>query len=246
MTNSVGTGRGLTLKYWLLLILMIGFFVVVGAESAMRFLDKPMSGDFKHFYYAAYGVVHDQNIYTSGEPYTGVHWYAYFPLFAVALSPLVWMGLGGAGAAWSVINALLIVVCVYIAVRESVTRLGMKADPNLLVGVAFLVVLVFMDKFRSELRMGQSDASDPCWFHDGWIGQCETAGDCVLAVFDRARACEESDRVCDWNSLLRDVRRADLGIRSQHGVSRDSARLGRGSGGYGANGRGDRVGVVSA
>jgi hypothetical protein len=173
MTNSVGTGRGLTLKYWLLLILMIGFFVVVGAESAMRFLDKPMSGDFKHFYYAAYGVVHDQNIYTSGEPYTGVHWYAYFPLFAVALSPLVWMGLGGAGAAWSVINALLIVVCVYIAVRESVTRLGMKADPNLLVGVAFLVVLVFMDKFRSELRMGQSDAFVMIWMMLGlmWISK---------------------------------------------------------------------------
>jgi Glycosyltransferase family 87 len=173
MTRSVGTDRRLTLKYWLLLILMIGFFVVVGAESAMRFLEEPTSGDFKHFYYAAYGVVHDQNIYTSGEPFTGVHWYAYFPLFAVVLSPLVWMGLGGAGAAWSVINAGLIVLCVYIAVRESVTRLGMKANPNILVGVSFLVVLVFMDKLRSELRMGQSDAFVMIWMMLGlmWIGK---------------------------------------------------------------------------
>jgi glycosyl transferase family 87 len=173
MTRSVGTDRRLTLKYWMLLILMIGFFVVVGAESAMRFLEEPTSGDFKHFYYAAYGVVHDQNIYASGEPFTGVHWYAYFPLFAVVLSPLVWMGLGGAGAAWSVINAGLIVLCVYIAVRESVTRLGMKANPNILVGVSFLVVLVFMDKLRSELRMGQSDAFVMVWMMLGlmWIGK---------------------------------------------------------------------------
>ncbi len=173
MTSSVGTDRRLTLKYWLLLILMVGFFVVVGGESAVRFLQEPTSGDFKHFYYAAYGVVHDQNIYTSGEPFTGVHWYAYLPLFAVVLSPLVWLGLGGAGAVWSGINAVLIVLCIYIAARESVTRLGMKASPNLLVGVSFLVVLVFMDKLRSELRMGQSDAFVMIWMMLGlmWIGK---------------------------------------------------------------------------
>lgn len=182
MTNSVGTGRGLTLKYWLLLILMIGFFVVVSAESAMRFLDEPMSGDFKHFYYAAYGIVHDQNIYTSGYPFTGQHWYAYMPLFAIMLTPLVGLGLGGGGAAWSVINALLIVSCVFIAVRESITRMGMKLNANLLVGVSFLVVLVFMDKIRGELRLGQSDAFVMIWMMLGlmWIGRRPILGGFML------------------------------------------------------------------
>jgi len=169
---QVDDGR-LTLKYKLLLGFLIVFFVVVVGESVMRFLNEPMSGDFKHFYYAAYGVVHGQNIYTSGEPFTGVHWYAYLPLFAVVLSPLVWMGLGGAGAAWSVVNGVLISLCIYIAVKESVTRLGMKASPNLLVGVSFLVVLMFMDKIRSELRMGQSDAFVMIWMMLGlmWLGK---------------------------------------------------------------------------
>ncbi len=174
MSESKGTqgsnGR-LTLKYWLLLALMVVYLGVIGFGSAQRVLENPTVNDFQHFYYAAYGIVHDQNIYTAGEPFTGVHWYAYFPLFALVLTPLVGLGLGGAGAAWSGINALLIAACIYIAVRESVVRLGMKVTPNLLVGVAFLVALVFIDKIRSEIRIGQSDAFVMIWMMLGlmWI-----------------------------------------------------------------------------
>ncbi len=171
-----------TLKYKLLLVLIVGFFCAMAFESAARFLEHPESGDFKHFYYAAYGIVHDQNIYTAGEPFTGVHWYVYLPLFAITLTPLVGLGLGGAGAAWTVINALLIGLCVFIAVRESITRLGMKPTPNLLVGVAFLVVLIYMDKVRGELRLGQSDAFVMIWMMLGlmWIGKRHILGGIML------------------------------------------------------------------
>ncbi len=174
--------RQLSRKYKILLAIIIGFFCVVTFESARRFLEFPMSGDFKHFYYAAYGIVHDQNIYTSGYPFTGQHWYAYMPLFAIVLSPLVWLGLGGAGAAWTVINAGLIASCIFIAVRESITRLGMKATPNMLVGVSFLVVLIFMDKLRGELRLGQSDAFVMIWMMLGlmWIGKRPILGGIML------------------------------------------------------------------
>lgn len=185
MSDAKGTaaddGR-LTLKYKLLLVVIVGFFGVVTYESAMRFLELPMSGDFKHFYYAAYGIVHDQNIYTSGYPFTGQHWYAYMPLFAIVLSPLVGLGLGGAGAAWTVINAGLIATCIFVAVRESITRLGMKATPNMLVGVSFLVVAIFMDKLRGELRLGQSDAFVMIWMMLGlmWLGKRPILGGIML------------------------------------------------------------------
>jgi len=172
----------LSLKYKILLGLIVLFFGLMTLESAMRFLEYPMSGDFKHFYYAAYGIVNDQNIYTSGYPFTGQHWYAYMPLFAIVLSPLVWLGLGGAGAAWTVINAGLIATCIFVAVRESITRLGMKATPNMLVGVSFLVVLIFMDKIRGELRLGQSDAFVMIWMMLGlmWIGKRPILGGIML------------------------------------------------------------------
>ncbi len=190
MSDSKGTESkkdgskktGLSIKYTLLLVLMVGFIAVVTYEAAARFLEHPMSGDFKHFYYAAYGIVHDQNIYTSGYPFTGQHWYAYMPLFAICLTPLVGLGLGGGGAAWSVINALLIGLCIYIAVRESITRMGMKLSANLLVGVSFLVALVFMDKIRGELRLGQSDAFVMIWMMLGlmWIGKRPILGGFML------------------------------------------------------------------
>lgn len=189
MSDSPGTAttqkrsaNPLTLKYTMLLVLMIGFFSVVTYQAADRFLEAPMSGDFKHFYYAAYGVAHDQNIYTSGYPFTGHHWYAYMPLFAIVLTPLVGLGLGGGGAAWSVINAMLIGACVFIAVRESIKRMGMKVNANLLVGVSFLVVLVFMDKIRGELRLGQSDAFVMIWMMLGlmWIGKRPILGGFML------------------------------------------------------------------
>lgn len=185
MSDSKGTantGNRLTIKYTILLVLMVGFMSVVTYEAAARFLEHPMSGDFKHFYYAAYGIANDQNIYTSGYPFTGQHWYAYMPLFAIVLTPLVGLGLGGGGAAWSVLNALLISLCVFIAVRESITRMGMKANANLLVGVSFLVVLVFMDKIRGELRLGQSDAFVMIWMMLGlmWIGKRPILGGFML------------------------------------------------------------------
>ena len=189
MNDSKGTAKldqrtntRLSLKYMILLVLMVGFMCVVTYESAARFLEHPMSGDFKHFYYAAYGIVHDQNMYTSGYPFTGQHWYAYMPLFAMVLTPLVGLGLGGGGAAWSVINALLISACIYIAVRESILRMGMKLSANLLVGVSFLVVLVFIDKIRGELRLGQSDAFVMIWMMLGlmWIGKRPILGGFML------------------------------------------------------------------
>ena len=163
----------LPFKYKLLLTFITLFFVLITIEAVLRILKLPTSGDFEHFYYAAYGVVHGQNIYESGFPFTGLHWYAYLPLFAIVLSPLVALGLdlGHAGAVWVVLNAMLLALCLFIAARESITRLGMKATPRLIIGVSFLVVLVLGDKIRSELRMGQSDGFVLIWMMLGlmWL-----------------------------------------------------------------------------
>ena len=160
-------------RHKLILVFLVTFFVWITTDAVLRIQKYPTSGDFEHFYYAAYGVVHGQNIYESGFPFTGVHWYAYLPLFAIVLSPLVALGfsLSQAGAIWVVINTMLIVSCSIIAVRESITRLGMKATPGLFIGVMFLVVVLIGDKMRTELRMGQSDAFVMIWMMLGlmWL-----------------------------------------------------------------------------
>lgn len=163
-TKSVLAHRErLTPKYLTLLAAMLAVLITFAVLAAIRAVKHPDETDFQYFYYAAYGVVNGEHLYTVGEQFTGVRWYAYLPLFAIVLSPLVPLGVGTAGAVWAFVSAAILGACIWIASSQAIRRLGMHASPNLVVGVAMLVVLVFGDKIRGELRLGQSDAFVMIW-----------------------------------------------------------------------------------
>ncbi len=161
--SVVAYSERLTGKYRVMLVAMIAMVGAFAVLAAIRAVQHPDETDFQYFYYAAYGVVHGEHLYTVGERFTDVRWYAYLPLFAIVLSPLVPLGVGSAGAVWAFVSAALLGACIWIASSQAVCRMGMRASPNLVVGVALLVVLVFGDKIRGELRLGQSDAFVMIW-----------------------------------------------------------------------------------
>ncbi len=140
-----------SLAMWLLLV-TAAVVAVLGASAAARFWQKGAVGDYRHYYYAAKGVVEGQNLYTQHDQQ-----YGYLPIWALVQTVFVPLGVGGAGAAWTVCNTLFILAALWFGADEVLRRLGARAGPLVRALVVAIPALVLSDKIRAELRMGQSD-----------------------------------------------------------------------------------------
>ncbi len=139
-----------------------GLVAVLAAQAALRFLrvENPMgeleggsSGDFVHYYHAAHAVLMGEDIYAAG-----IRWYIYPPLFAVLISPLALLPFGPAAAAWTVLNAGMVMACLFLAAREFVRRFRPGVDAALVPAAMLVAAVVMSDKIRAGLRLGQTDA----------------------------------------------------------------------------------------
>ncbi len=132
-----------------MLILALAFFAY---GAAARFLRADGQGDFPVFHDAFRAVLDGADLYASGRG-----GYIYPPLFAVVFAPLGWLSQGHAAAVWTVINAGLIFAGLWITADEITRRFNAKIDRAAVPAIMLITFAVFADKFRSELRLGQTD-----------------------------------------------------------------------------------------
>lgn len=131
---------------------------VLGFQAAKRFNRIGAVGDYQHYYFAAKAVVEGQNIYQQHD-----RQYGYLPAWAVLHTVFVPLGPGGAGAAFAVVNVLLLWLGFWLTGMEVMRRLGWEGRERLDRLTRALVIavaaLVMSDKVRAELRLGQTDAT---------------------------------------------------------------------------------------
>jgi hypothetical protein len=139
---------------WALLVGVAAAVGVLAGNAFKRFLREGAVGDYQHYYFAAKAVVDGQNIYQQHD-----YQYGYLPIWAVIQSVFVPLGPGGAGAAWVVCNAVLILLGLWLGSGEVLRRLGMPVGGLVRAAVIAAGMFVMADKARAELRLGQTDAT---------------------------------------------------------------------------------------
>ncbi|PHQ79877.1 MAG: hypothetical protein COB69_07110 [Phycisphaera sp.] len=110
------------------------------------------AGDFRHFFWAAEALRLGEDPYASGT--LG---YIYPPLFAWAISPLVPLGMAGAGVVWGAVNLILILSSMFFAFKIITNRLKGPRDAATWATVMIAAALLSIDQLRAEVKQGQTD-----------------------------------------------------------------------------------------
>ena len=126
--------------------LLLAFFV-----NAMRRVGGP-TGDFVHFYDAARAMVHGEDLYSSGRG-----GYIYPPLLAFLYTPLAGLSETTAATVLLVVNMSLLLLALFLTVREVANRFGAAANPWTVCTIALAAVLLTADKVKGELQMWQTN-----------------------------------------------------------------------------------------
>lgn len=134
---------------WGINLAVIGVFAFLAAS---RFWRGAGFGDFHVFHDAFLAVFSGENIYESG-----VKGYIYPPLFAVLFAPLGLLSREHAGAVFAVINAGLVLLCLWLSASEVIRRFRARDSAATLPAVMLVALAVFGDKLRIELSLGQTD-----------------------------------------------------------------------------------------
>lgn len=126
--------------------------IVFATIAATRFLSGAQ-GDWATFYFAAAAVADGSDIYASH-----IGGYIYPPLLAVALQPLVPLGLEAGGAVWTVAMAALVALGAWFASREIAARLyDGDRPPAAAETILCIGSLVVAEKVLAVLKLGQTD-----------------------------------------------------------------------------------------
>src|SRR5262249_36278166 len=123
----------------------------LATQAAVAF-GRGTEGDFIHFYEAARAVRVGACPYDAGS-----RGYIYPPLFAIFLTPLTFLGLAPASIAWTVFNAVMVVLAGWVLARETARRFDLSLEWS----AAFMLacgLLLNADKVRAVLSLGQTDA----------------------------------------------------------------------------------------
>ena len=109
-------------------------------------------GDFRHFFWGAEALRLGEDPYASGT--LG---YIYPPFFAWSISPLVPLGMAGAGVVWGAVNLVLIVCSMIFAFKIISKRLKGPSDAATWATVMIVAALLSIDQLRAEVKQGQTD-----------------------------------------------------------------------------------------
>lgn len=131
---------------------LLTVLAVLAYGAAKRFLRADGYGDFHVFHDAFRAVLAGEDLYASG-----VGGYIYPPLFAVVFAPLGWLSQGAAAVVWTVLNCGMIVGCFWLAADEFTRRFDARRGAEVVPAIMLVAFLLLVDKFKSELRLGQTD-----------------------------------------------------------------------------------------
>lgn len=126
------------------------------AFSTWGDINKGKTRDFHEFFSAAEAIVKGEDIYKAGS--LG---YIYPPLLAFLLTPLASLAEIDAAKVWLCLNIFLLLTTLYIAARDTRSRLGPQSNAFIWIGAAIGLGLI-ADKVRADLAMGQSNIFIVC------------------------------------------------------------------------------------
>jgi hypothetical protein len=141
-------------RCWLFGAVFAAIVLGFGAHACGR-VWSGRTDDFAHFYRAAHGMLHGENIYTAGRGR-----YVYPAFLAFVLQPIALLSETGAATIWIFINVLLIfgvarVASVEIARRWLPTQSA--SDGSVAWALTAIAAVLAADKIHAVFAQGQSD-----------------------------------------------------------------------------------------
>ena len=152
MNFSAPMPRQLAILAWSLLGLLLVLFGGIQVECFLRAADM----DVRIYYDAAMALRTGQDMFAAWNPNHPLT-YIYPPLLAIIFLPLTYLSLELAAVVWTVINVVLLFLCLVIGGKEVMRRADGRLDVATLPVILLCTFLYFTSRIKAELDQGQVD-----------------------------------------------------------------------------------------
>ena len=144
-------------KRALAVLATLAVVVIVIATGVLKFISfmKNPHMDVGIYYEASLALR------TGGDMFGAFHQapltYIYPPFFAILFMPFTFLSPEGAGVAWTVVNIILLLACLWLGGRELIRRFDASLDSATLPVLMLLSIICFYPRVDAEFDQGQVD-----------------------------------------------------------------------------------------